>query len=72
MLLSLCSWHIIVTCLRHYAYKDETSDRKVLNLYYSYLFRYEKSKHLCISVSAAMTKQNVVNPTFKEEERAPH
>ena len=24
----------------------------------------------CISVSAAMTMPNVVNPTFKEEERA--
>ena len=35
------------------------------------LFRHERSKWLCISVSTAMTMQNVVNPTFKEEERAP-
>lgn len=35
------------------------------------LFRSESTKWLCISLSAAMTMQNVVNPTFKEEERVP-
>ncbi len=34
------------------------------------MFRNERAKWLCISVSTAMTMQNVVNPTFKEEERA--
>ena len=34
------------------------------------LFRYERAKWLRIRVSTAMTIQNVVNPTFKEEERA--
>ena len=43
---------------------------KGFSLYYSHLFRYERSKYTCISVSAVMTMQNVVNPTFKEEERA--
>ena len=28
------------------------------------LFRYERAKWQCISMSTAMTMQNVVNPTF--------
>ena len=33
-------------------------------------FRYERAKWLCVSISTTMTMLNVVNPTFKEEERA--
>ena len=29
------------------------------------LFRYERAKWLCISMSTAMMMQNVVNPTFQ-------
>ncbi len=32
--------------------------------------RYESSRWLCISAGTAMTMQDVVNPTSKEDERA--
>ena len=48
------------------AQRGRDSHKITINLHYSYPPASERTKWLYISVSAAMTMQNVVNPTFWE------